>query len=299
LLVFGNLTIDDTVMPDGRTAMGSLGGNVLYAAIGAHLWTDDVVMVARLGRGYPQSNLDRMAAAGLRLDGLIPNSHNSIRQWQLYDVEGGRRYVRLASAATYADLSPRRDELPDHLTHPRACHIAPLDVEIQAELVDWARERGATVTVDPHFDSVAGKASAWRELLPLVDAFLPSREEAQEILGGWDGAEAAARGLAELGAPIVCLKLGSEGSLVYRAADGWFWHADSGVSNPVDTTGCGDAFCGGFLAGWCETGDLRTAVLYGTVSASFVASDFGADHSLLRDQAEARRRLAEREARSL
>ena len=299
MLIFGHLTIDDTVMPDGRTAMGSLGGNVVYAGIGAHLWIDDLVMVARLGQGYPQHLLDRMAAAGLRLDGLVPSSHNAIRQWQLYDVEGGRRYVRLASAGTYADLSPRSADVPDNLAHPRACHVAPMPLDIQAELVDWARKRGATVTLDPHVDSVAGQAAVWRELLPHVDAFLPSREEAQELLGEWPGAEAAARGLAGLGAAIVCLKLGSEGSLVYRAADDWLWRADSGVSNPVDTTGCGDAFCGGFLAGWCESGDLRTAVLYGTVSASFVASGFGAEHCLLRDQAEAQRRLAEREARSL
>ena len=183
--------------------MGSLGGNVVYAGIGAHMWIDDVVMVARLGWGYPQQLLDRMAAAGLRLDGLVPSSHHAIRQWQLYDVEGGRRYVRLASAGTYADLSPRSEDLPDNLARPRACHVAPMPLDIQAELVDWARERGATVTLDPHIDSVAGHAAGWRELLPHVDAFLPSREEAQELLGGWPGAEAAARGLAELGADVM------------------------------------------------------------------------------------------------
>jgi len=173
-----------------------------------------------------------------------------------------------------------------------------MPVEIQAEIADWAKNRGATVTVDPHFDSVAGQHAAWRELLPRVDAFLPSREEAEELLGEWPGAEAAARGLAELGAPVVCLKLGSEGALAYRAADDRFWRVDSMVSNPVDTTGCGDAFCGGFLAGWCESSDLRTALLYGTVSASFVAAGFGAEHALIRDQVEARRRLGERQARS-
>ena len=79
---------------------------------------------------------------------------------------------------------------------------------------------------------------------------------------------------------------------MYQAADGAVWRCDSALTDPVDTTGCGDAFCGGFLAGWCEAGDLRTAILYGTVSASFVGEDFGAAHALVRDQAEARRRLA-------
>lgn len=292
LLVFGNLTVDDTVMPDGRTAMGTLGGNAIYAAIGAHLWTDHVFMVARLGRGYPQVHLDQLVAAGLAIEGLVPTEHHSIRQWQLYDAEGGRRYVPLDSASTYADLSPRAAEVPPHLAYGlRACHVAPMRVDIQEELVHWAKQRGAIVTVDPHFDSVVGQAAMWRSLLPLVDAFLPSREEARDLLGDWPGPEAAARALSDLGPPIVCLKLGSEGILLYRAADGWACRVDSAVRKLVDTTGCGDAFCGGFLAGWCEDQDLVAAALRGAISASAVAAGFGAEHALLPDRAEASRRL--------
>lgn len=276
-------------MPDGRTAMGTLGGNVVYAAIGAHIWTDDVCMVARLGRGYPTAHLDRMTAAGLRIDGLVPTEHNSIRQWQLYDVEGGRRYVPLDSAGTYADLSPRAGEVPAHLTEGLwACHLAPMRVDIQKDLALWAKGLGVTVAVDPHFDSVAGQAAVWRSLLPLVDVFLPSREEARDLLGAWPGAEEAARALAKMGARVVCLKLGPEGVLLYRAADGWSRQIASTLVDPVDTTGCGDAFCGGFLAGWCEVRDLSTAALYGTVSASVVATGFGAEHALWPDRDTAR-----------
>eukprot|EP00850_Spirogloea_muscicola_P009711 SM000055S18245 [mRNA] locus=s55:226506:229452:- [translate_table: standard] len=39
----------------------------------------------------------------------------------------------------------------------------------------------------------------------------------------------------------------------------------------VDTTGCGNAFCGGFLAGWVEERNLLTAALWGSVAASFMA----------------------------
>ena len=293
LLLFGHLTIDDTVMPDGRSAMGTLGGNVIYASAGAHLWTDDLAMVSRLGRRYPQSLLDQIAAAGLRIDGLVPTSYNRIRQWQLYDDEGGRTYVPLASSGTYEDLAPRAAEIPAMVAEDvRACHIAPMPIERQTELVSWARERGAHVTLDPHIDWIAGHEEDWGRLLPLVDVFLPSREEACAVLGEWPGAEEAARRLTDLGAGVVCLKLGSDGALVYRAADGWFRRCDSALSDPVDPTGCGDAFCGGFLAGWCEAGDLGTAVLYGTVSATFVAEDFGVASALRRDQPEARRRLA-------
>lgn len=42
------------------------------------------------------------------------------------------------------------------------------------------------------------------------------------------------------------------------------------VMNILDPTGCGNTFCGGFLAGWYKTRNLLTAALWGSVSASFM-----------------------------
>ena len=298
-LLFGHLTIDDTVLPDGRTAMGTVGGNVLYAAIGAHVWTDDLAIVARPGQGYPASLIDELAACGYRVDGLIPCGSQRIRQWQLYDDEGGRHYVPLASSGSYAELTPRVEEIPPTVTAGVVgCHIAPIPIEFQAPLVRWARslsprqgDKGLRITLDPHHESISGTAHLWQSILPAVDVFCPSREEAKSLLEGWNGPEAAARSLADWGAAVVCLKLGADGVFVYRAADGTSWHVPTLVERPIDITGCGDAFCGGFLVGWCEKDDLQVAAWYGTVSASFVAADFGGRHAFQIDRGEATRRL--------
>jgi len=291
-LILGNLTIDDTVMPDGRTAMGSAGGNVLYAAVGAKVWTDDLLMVSRLGLGYPEELLADMGACGYRTDGLVPVPLNAIRQWQLYDREGGRNYVRLPSAPPYVDMSPRPEEIPTSLLSSAiACHIAPMPIVIQEGLVHWARSHGLRVILDPHHENMAGTEPLWRRVLPHVDVFLPSQEEAVNLLGGWAGAEAATRELHQWGAGVVVLKLGPEGVLVYDGRKQVYYHVPTATAKPVDTTGCGDAFCGGFLVGWGETGDLLTGAFHGTVSASFVAADFGARHAFAVDPAEARGRL--------
>ena len=60
-----------------------------------------------------------------------------------------------------------------------------------------------------------------------------------------------------LGAPIAAIKLGDEGSIGIRAADEVVRPCRARRARPVDPTGCGDAFCGGFLVGLAETGDLR------------------------------------------
>lgn len=293
-LLFGHLTIDDTVYPDGQTAMGLVGGNVLYAAVGAHVWSDHAAIVARPGLGYPQHLIDEMAASGYQTDGLIPCENQRIRQWQLYDDEGGRNYVPLASSGSYADLTPRPEEIPPAIVDGAVgCHIAPVPLEFQAALVKWARGKGLRIVLDPHHECVSNEAAQqWRNILPDIDVFCPSREEVTSLLGGWNGPEAAARTLADWGAAVICLKMGEQGVFVYRTADQASWLLPSLVRQPVDVTGCGDAFCGGFLIGWCETGDLRMGAAYGTVSASFVAADFGGQHAFQVNRHEARRRLA-------
>src|SRR5260370_37111750 len=53
LIVVGNLTIDDVVLPDGTTQMFSVGGNSLYIALGARLWQPDIGLVTRRGEDFP------------------------------------------------------------------------------------------------------------------------------------------------------------------------------------------------------------------------------------------------------
>jgi sugar/nucleoside kinase (ribokinase family) len=291
-LTVGNLLVEDVVLPDGRQALGRLGGDALYAAIGARAFADDVDLVARLGRGFPPELVRALEDAGYG-SGLIPCAHDTVRLWVEWGVEGRDRFTFNEQAGTYEQATPVPEEIPAGLSDRLvAVHVAPVPFAQMEALLRWARPRARLLTLDPHYQHVSGEEEAWRRVLPLVDAFLPSRDEAEALLGGWPGPEEAARALAALGAKIVCVKLGAEGSLAFRPADGELVRMPAASADPVDPTGCGDAFCGGFLVGLAEAGDLRTAMAHGAVSAAFVAEDHGAAHALAVDRAEARRRLA-------
>jgi len=60
------------------------------------------------------------------------------------------------------------------------------------------------------------------------------------------------------------------------AAGGEIDHVPAAFANVVDVTGAGDAFCGGFLAGFLATDDPVAAAAHGVVSASFVVETRGA-----------------------
>ncbi len=275
-LTVGNLLVEDVVTPDGRRVLDRLGGDALYAAIGARAFADDVRMAVRLGRGFPPELVRTLEGAGLAA-GLIPSEHDAIRLWVELGIEGGDRFT--FQSGNYVDATPTPEELPDELTRGlEAVHIAPVPFEQMEALVAWARARARLVTVDPHYEHMEAD---WPRVLPHVDAFLPSRAEAAALLGTWPGAEPAARRIASLGARTVVVKLGHEGSIGLRSDE--LVRLPAADAAPVDATGCGDAFCGGFLVGLAETDDLRTAMTYGTVAAGIVARDHGAAHALARD----------------
>ncbi len=285
-LAVGMVLVEDVVLPDGGRQLDRLGGDAVYAAAGARAFADDVGLVARLGRGFPEELADRLRAAGYGA-GLIPSEHKAIRLWVEPGAEGGARFT--FQSGSYVGSTPIPAELPPALADGLdAVHVAPVPFGQMEAWVRWARPRARILTVDPHYQHLGAD---WPRLLPHVDAFLPSREEAAGILGVWPGAEGAGRALARLGARLVCVKLGAEGSVGYRAADGLLFRVPALTARAVDPTGCGDAYCGGFLVGLAESGDLRTAMAHGAVAAAFAAEGHGAAHMLNVDREEARRRV--------
>ena len=169
--------------------------------------------------------------------------------------------------------------------------IAAMDGGQSAKLLRHAKAKGLTTT----FDLIAPSEttiSLMTDLLPSVDYFMPSLEEASFLSGRDDPAEAAAFFM-DRGAGACIFKMGSKGSYT-RTRDGAFRTAAFRV--PVsDTTGCGDAYCGGFVVGLVEGLDLEAACRLGAAAAALVATGLGSDAGIIdRAQVEAFMAKAER-----
>lgn len=126
--------------------------------------------------------------------------------------------------------------------------------------------------------------SARRELPALlhgVTAFLPSLEELSNLFWGetydvWEMAEAVSM----YGCEYVVVKCGARGQLLYDTNNKRRWEIPAYPARLADPTGAGDAFCGGFLAGYCKDYDPLEGVLYGNVSASLKVEGSGAFYPL-------------------
>src|SRR5205823_148963 len=93
VVVVGNLTIDDVVLPDGATSMGTVGGNAVWAALGARLWDPSVGIVTRCGDDFPTAALDELRSLGIVLDGVVSVDGPTIRNWVVYERDGTRRWL--------------------------------------------------------------------------------------------------------------------------------------------------------------------------------------------------------------
>jgi ribokinase len=137
------------------------------------------------------------------------------------------------------------------------------------------------------------------KLLRRVDAFMPSEAEAESLLPAHEP-QSFCRQIAARGPRIVVIKQGDHGAIVFDRDKDLFMPIAPYPAIVADLTGAGDSFCGGFAVGLAETGDVRQAAYYGTVSASYIIEGFGGLHALAirPEQATARRAELDRLNRS-
>jgi ribokinase len=274
--------------------MGTVGGDVFYSGLGAALWGERVGLWSRVGDDFPAVHLEMLERAGLDTDGIRRLPGSTLRYWVLYEWDGRRHFIYRTPEERFYILSPEPKELPRHYAdQARAVHVAALPFDNTALAVRHASTLPGKplVTLDTHEDFVAGFQDRIAALLPMVTAFLPSREE----VASWFGDDDPARYIVDLlafGPESVVIKMGADGALLRSRG-----MRQTVLVPPVpvtvrDVTGAGDAFCGGFVARLTQTGDCLEAALGGAVAASFAVESHGSLALVGVDPEERDRRLA-------
>lgn len=190
---------------------------------------------------------------------------------------GERPALHVRGASDHFDVAPADY---DTVLAPPIVHLGGtgllrrLDGEPSRILLEEAKRRGRTVT----FDLIAAneKTKAIVEpLLPFIDYFMPSIEEASIMSGRRHPGEAADYFL-DRGAKCCVFTLGAEGAY-YAHADGTRFSMPSYRIDIVDTTGCGDAFDAGFITALKHAMDPETSVRFAQAAAGLVATGLGSD----------------------
>jgi 2-dehydro-3-deoxygluconokinase len=167
-------------------------------------------------------------------------------------------YYRKNSAASKFNPSDVSAEWLEGARHLHVTGITPALGEHTASMIrktmELAREMGLTISFDPNLRRKLWSEEEAREvllsLIPLCDVFLPGVEEAEFLIGKRSIGSYGGKFL-EMGAKVVALKLGSEGSIGFINGN-TIKAAPYAVSHVIDTVGAGDAFAAGFISVFLE-----------------------------------------------
>jgi sugar/nucleoside kinase (ribokinase family) len=308
-IIAGRLSRDYIITPSGNALIDVLGGNLPYAAVGAAIWEGGIGLIGRVGEDFPQEWLAKIEQKGFDCQGIriLPQSIDLRNFTAFTDTETRHtdapvpHFVRLNlpfpksllgytpkaqqpdSRAQPTNHTIRMTEIPGAYLDATAAHICPIDFLSHTLLPPVLRQgQVSTITIDPAGSYM--NPIFWEDIQVLVKgitAILTSEEKLRSLFEGrssdlWEMAEA----VGSWGCDIVVIKRRGRGQYVYDHSRRSRWLIPAYPARVIDPTGGGDAFSGGFLAGYRSTYEPLEAALYGNISASLAIEGSGPFYAL-------------------
>lgn len=220
--------------------------------------------------------LARLDGAGVNLQEIERMDHPTAATVVLVAPGGSRSFLHSPGVSENVFAVPGNfGERPGHF-HLANIFSLPNMRRTGAETLRRAEEAGWSTSLDTGHDTQGEWMAVLEPCLPHIGILFANEAEARNISGSAD-LRAAARVLLDRGAGTVVVKRGGDGCAVFFGAEE-LWIPGFAV-HAVDTTGAGDCFTGGFLAGLyrgaSEAESARLANACGALSASRMGSVSG------------------------
>lgn len=218
-----------------------------------------------------------MRSNNVNTDGIVADENVSTSfTFVMVPSDGQRRFLHTPAA----NASFSYDDIDfDIVASAKILHIAgtflmeTFDGEQTGRALEKAKSMGLITAIDTAFNN---RLSDWdakmKPCYPHIDYFLPSIEEAEKLSGMQDPPQMA-RYFKDRGCKVVGIKIGSRGSYVLSENEEF----EMGIydTDVVDTSGAGDAFVAGFLAGVSKGWELQQCARFGTAVAAFCVQSIG------------------------
>ncbi len=280
LLVLGDCNPDLLVTGDAEPVFGQaekvvedarlvVGGSGAIAACGAARLGLRTAFAGVVGDdAFGSFMLEALSEHGVDARGVLvdPNRPTGVS----IVLARGEDRATLTSLGTIGDLRAG-SVAPDLVRSSRHVHVSSYYLQrgLQRDLPGLFEEAhgvGASTSIDPNWDPADEWDAGLLALLEKTDVFFPNSNEAREITGV-DDIDVAAEALASRGT-VVAVKFGQGGGLAMWGDE--VVRSEAIPATVVDTTGAGDSFDAGFiagrLAGWPLGRCLALAVACGSLS---------------------------------
>ena len=272
VLVVGTTALDSIKTPYAENPR-LLGGSASHAAVAASFFAP-VHLVGVVGEDFPDKYVKLYRKHGINLDGLHRATGKTFHWGGEYEVNMNNRRTLFTELGVIENFSP---ELPAHYRHIPYVLLANISPGLQLH-VPQQMAKPKSVLADTMDLWINIALPDLLKLLRRVDAIVVNDSEARHLTGE-DNLPLAIKKIHRLGPAYVIVKKGEHGAIL-SAPGGHFIAPAFPLEKVVDPTGAGDSFVGGligYLAGHrgSVNQNLRKAIIYGSVVASFCCEGFG------------------------
>ena len=292
VLIVGSTALDSIKTPTAENPR-LLGGSASHAAVAASFFAP-VKLVGVVGKDFPKKYVALYKKHRIDLSGLQIQEGKTFHWSGEYELNMNNRRTLLTELGVFEKFTPH---LPtEHKKSPFVllANIAPA---LQHHVLDQIAK--------PKF-VVADTMDLWLNialddlirLIKRVDGFVLNDSEAHQLTKE-DNVFAALKKLHKMGPKYVIIKKGSHGSIL-SGPKGAFICPAYPLPKVVDPTGAGDSFVGGMM-GYLSTAkggvdeNIRRAMIYGSVVASYCCEGFGLNRTTRVKRADIDKRVSDLE----
>jgi sugar/nucleoside kinase (ribokinase family) len=275
LLVVGSVAFDNVITPHAEQER-ILGGAASYCSFAASYYAN-VRMVGVVGNDFGESDLDRLRARGIDLEGVKRDESGPTFFWKgKYHENFNRRDTLDIRLNVFENFRP---DLPPSYLDSEFVLLGNIHPALQMHVLDQLSGNPFILadTIDLWIET---EREALLSLIQKVSLFVINDSEAEEMTGESNIILAGDK-LRQMGPKSVIIKKGEHGAVLFHE-DGKFALPAFPVTQLNDPTGAGDSFAGaliGRLASRNRTdfSAIKEAMLYATCTASLTVEAFGCD----------------------
>lgn len=276
LTVVGSIAFDAVKTPFGERER-MLGGAAVHFSLAASFFTE-VRPVGPVGDDFGAEQFAVLENRGVLTDGIerVPGGQSFFWRGR-YEYDLNVAHTEDTQLGVFGEFEPKLSEAARGADTLFLANIQPdLQRQVRAQCGDasFSGLDSMNLWIETAKDSLLA-AIAEVDCLVVNDAEI-------RMLTGESNLARAARAVMALGPRAVVAKQGEYGAALFTG-EGYFALPGFPLEDVRDPTGAGDSFAGGFfgyldgLEGEADDAELRRAMGYGTVLASFNVEEFGTE----------------------
>jgi len=292
VLIVGSTALDSIKTPKAENPR-LLGGSASHAAVAASYFSP-VKLIGVVGEDFPKKYISLYRKHGIDLDGLQIEPGKTFHWSGEYELNMNNRRTLLTELGVFEKFTPH---LPDSAKRTPFVLLANIAPALQHHVLDqMARPKFVVADTMDLWLNIAKEDLI--KLLKRIDGFVLNDSEAHQLTGE-DNVFTALKKIHKLGPKYVIIKKGSHGSIL-SGPKGFFICPAYPLHTVIDPTGAGDSFVGGMMGhlatarGAIDT-NIRRAMIYGSVTASFCCEGFGLNRTTRTTRAQIELRVKELE----